>query len=55
MITTKSFSDGFNEFNVVLNNLNIVFEEVVVHPIIYNNKRELDLLKEILIEDKESL
>lgn len=55
VITTKSFSDGFNDFNVVLNNLNIGFEEVVVHPIIYNNKIDLDLLKEILIEDKESL
>jgi|SRR5471030_52518 len=55
IITTKSYSDGFNDLNVMLNNLKVGFSSVVVHSIIHNNVIDLDELEEILSEDEESL
>lgn len=55
IITTQSYSDGFNDFNTILNKLRVGFSEVVVHSIIHNNRIDLDMLKEILTEDTESL
>lgn len=45
IITSRSESSGFKDFNITINKLGIEFKEVNVYSVIYNNKLSIDIYR----------